>query len=131
VSGVPEAIRRWYEAVNAGDADALVAACDERVEYVNPPDAADPGTRVGHAALREALGALLDSFAGYRNEVIETVAAADRVLVIERSSGRGRESGVPFDAVHGHLFTVRNGLVTRFAWFRTPGEARRAAGLDS
>ena len=126
-----DTVRRWYAAINAADVDALLAECDEGIEYVNPPDAADPGTRVGHDGLREALEALLESFEEYRNEVIElTPVGDDRVLAIERSTGRGRGSGVPFDSVHGHLFMCRGGRVVRFAWFRTPEEARRAAALD-
>ncbi|MGE5746423.1 MAG: nuclear transport factor 2 family protein [Solirubrobacterales bacterium] len=56
-------------------------------------------------------------------------APGDRVLVPTRQSGRGRESGVPFDVHYFALFTVRDGNVHSVELFPDHAEALEAAGL--
>ena len=45
-----EVVRAWHEAVNRGDADALVALCDDDIEVGGPR-----GSARGHAILRDWL----------------------------------------------------------------------------
>ncbi len=126
-----ELIRRFYAALNAGDLDAVVALCDDRVEFVNPEHAAEPGTRTGPVAFRRAFERLLADFTEFRSHVVDIRAMGDDVAVTEESTGRGRASDIPFSDVHGHLFSLRDGRITRFRWFKTAGElhdATRAGG---
>jgi ketosteroid isomerase-like protein len=56
-------------------------------------------------------------------------ASGDRVLIPTRQSGRGRESGVPFDLDYFLLFTIRDGKVRNLEFFPDHAEAFEAAGL--
>ena len=123
-------VEQAYGALNRHDIDGFLALCGPDVEYVNPDDATEPGVRAGHAAFGRALQSLLDSFDDYRAEPQRLVPIGSQVVAIERSSGRGRASGASFEAVHAHLFTLADGKIVRFAWFRDPTEALEAAGIE-
>lgn len=100
---------------------------DADIEYVNPPDAVEPGVRHG----RKWFAAIRSS---YDNVVVEPTefidAPDDDVIVIARVSGRGRGSGFPVEWQHGYVWTVRDGVAVRFQWFNRPEDAFRAAGLE-
>jgi uncharacterized protein len=121
-----ELVRRFYAALNAGDLDAVVALCDEQVEFVNPEHAAEPGTRSGAAAFRRAFERLLADFTEFRSHVVDIEAVGDDVAVVEESTGRGRASDIPFSDVHAHLFSLRDGRIMRFSWFKSSEELRHA-----
>jgi len=53
----------------------------------------------------------------------------DRVLMLGRTKGRGRGSGVPVDAPWAGIFDFRDGKVWRARGFLNHAEALRAAGL--
>ena len=53
----------------------------------------------------------------------------DRVLVLGRTEGRGRGSGVPVDAPYAAIFEFRDGKMCRSQGYLDHGEASRAAGL--
>ena len=125
-----EVVEAAYEAINRHDLEALLALCHPEVEYINAPDAAEPGVRVGHLGFRSAFQSLIDSFEGYRADPQQLLSAGNRVVAIERSSGRGKASGAAFEAIHGHVFTVVDGQIIRFEWFRTREEALEAVGLS-
>lgn len=121
-----ELVRRFYAALNAGDLDAVVTLCDAQVEFVNPEHAAEPGTRSGAAAFRRAFERLLADFTEFHSLVVDIEAVGDDVAVVEESTGRGRVSDIPFSEVHGHLFSLRDGRIVRFRWFKTAKELRDA-----
>jgi ketosteroid isomerase-like protein len=54
----------------------------------------------------------------------------DRVLMLGRTEGRGRGSGVPVDAPWAGIFDFREGKVWRARGYLDHGEALRAAGLS-
>jgi ketosteroid isomerase-like protein len=121
-----ELVRRFYAALNAADLEAVVALCDDGVEFVNPDNAAETGTRSGAVAFRQAFERLLADFCDFRSHVVDIEAVGDDVAVAEESTGRGRASDIPFSEVHGHLFTLRDGRIVRFRWFKTVEELRVA-----
>jgi ketosteroid isomerase-like protein len=98
---------------------------DSEVEYVNPPDAVEKGTRRG----REAFRGIRDAYDEVRIEPIRYVDAGDDVVVIARMTGRGRGSGIDIDWRQGYIWTIRNGKGVRFRWFNTPDEALEAGGI--
>jgi uncharacterized protein len=126
-----EAVRAFYAALNRNDLDAVMALCDDGVEWINPQDAAESGTRVGTVAFRDALEALQAGFAGFRCDIEGLTQAGDTVAVVARSTGSGRLSSIPFAAVQGHLFTLRGGRIARFRWFRTVDDLNQAVAAHS
>jgi len=110
----------WATGRSAGD------FIDPEVEYVNPPDAVEPGVRIGRRAFAE----IRSSYEDVQIEPQEYIdTAGEDVVVIARVRGRGRGSGLPVDWRHGYIWTVRDGQAVRFRWFNQPQEALAAAGL--
>jgi ketosteroid isomerase-like protein len=102
---------------------------DPEIEWVNPPDAVERGTRKGIEEFAAAADAVTDSFEGLGIDVDEMLDAGDRVIVIARLSGRGRGSGADVERRQGYIWTLRDGKAVRFQWFNTADEALRAAKL--
>jgi ketosteroid isomerase-like protein len=117
-------VRRLYEAWLRGESARAWVADD--LEYVNPPNAVEPGTARG----REALGRWRDAYDEFRIEPerIEAVGADD-VLVVAKVRTRGRGSGAVTETRQGYIWTVKAGKAVRFQWFRDPAGALAAAGL--
>jgi ketosteroid isomerase-like protein len=110
----------WLEGRSARD---LIAA---DVEYVNPPDAVEPGTKRGRQYFR-GIRDVYDELT-VTPERLEVLGDGD-VLVIARLVGRASGSGVELETEQGYIWTVSDGLAVRFRWFRRPAEALEAAGL--
>lgn len=53
----------------------------------------------------------------------------DHVIVVTRSRGRGRQSGVEIDMEFTFLFTVRDGKIAEWRIFVSEDKALDAAGL--
>jgi ketosteroid isomerase-like protein len=58
-------------------------------------------------------------------EAEEVVEDGDEVLAVARYRVRGAGSGVEIDAAVAHLFSFRDGLVTRWWMFGDADKARR------
>ena len=126
-----DVVRRIHQAVERGESPRALGVFDDDVEYVNPPDAVEPGVLRGVDAFERAFATIDETFGGVRIEVEQLVDAGDRVLVLARLSGRGRASGVGIDIPQGYVWTLSNGRVVRFQWFNDRELARAAAGLTS
>jgi len=110
----------WFEGESARD------LIDPDIEYVNPPDAVEPGTRRG----RRAFAGIRDAYDDVRIEPEEFIDAGDDVVVIARIKGTGRGSGVEVDWRQGYIWTIQSGKGVRFRWFSKPEQALEAAGLQ-
>jgi ketosteroid isomerase-like protein len=119
-----EVVRRIYEAWLGGDSARDLIDAD--VEYVNPPDAVEGGTRRG----RRAFAGIRDAYDDVRVEPERFIDAGPDVVVIARITGKGKGSGVDIDWRQGYVWTVRDGKAVRFRWFTKPEQALNAAGLS-
>jgi uncharacterized protein len=122
-----ETVRRMYEVLD-GDLDALLRLVDPEVEFVNPEDAIDQGTRRGHEGMRAAFEGLSVAFEEYHHEPNDFIPVGDKIVVSVTFRARGRESGAELRHEEAHLLSVRDGLVVRFEWFRDLPAALEAAG---
>jgi ketosteroid isomerase-like protein len=98
----------------------------KELEYVNPPDAVEPGTQRG----RHYLTKVSDVFPDVRFELERFIDAGDDVVVIAKMLGRGSSSGVETERRQGYIWTVADGKAVRLRWFNDPAEALEAAGLS-
>jgi ketosteroid isomerase-like protein len=73
---------------------------------------------------------LAEIWDNWRLEPERFFAADDRVLVFARTSGTGRQSGVALAIPTAHLFTLRDGRVTRLEVFLDRQAALEAAGVE-
>ena len=86
------------------------------IEWVNPPDAVEPGTRHGHEGFGSAEENWRGSFSSIRFEIEGIVDSGDQVAATVRCYSVARGSGMEVDQVLGFLWTVREGRITRFEW---------------
>lgn len=125
-----EIVRRLYEVWNGpGPPEKLLPFCAEDFEYVNPSNAVEPGVRHGHEGVLEAQESLEAAFEYYEHEPGELVDLGERVLAWITFKARTRNAGLQYDKAEAQIWTLRDGLITRFEWFHDRDEALKAAGL--
>jgi ketosteroid isomerase-like protein len=126
-----ELVRRMYaDGLLDHAVDAIEALLDPDVEFVNPAEAVEPGTRRG---IDEAMTAFraVGAFETAANELRELFPAGDSVVAAVTFRARSRDSDVELAQDEAHTWTFRNGKVTRFEWCRDLGSALEAVGLRS
>ena len=124
-----EVVRHIYGAWGKEGSPVASGLLDPDIEWVNPPDAVERGTRQGLDAFGAAADTVSDTFEGVGIQIDEMLDAGDRVVVLATLRGRGRGSGADIERRQGYIWTIRDGKATRFEWFTTPEDALRAAGL--
>lgn len=119
-----------YAAFGRGDIPALLALMDPGVEWTAVIGSNTPtsGTRHGHAGVAEffqQLGASLDF---QRFEPQEFVAQGDKVVALGHYLGTWKATGRSFESDWVMVFTIRNGLTTRFQEFADSAGINAAFG---
>ena len=121
------ALRRFHEAFNRGDVEALVRMAHPDIELVRP---GGQSSVKGVAALREWMEP--DAFEEQRVEPLDFRVNGDKVLVRVHATGRGAGSGIEIDAVISAVYTLDDhGLVKEAEGFlpHEEADALKAAGL--
>jgi ketosteroid isomerase-like protein len=123
-------VRRIYEdGLIDRDPERLLALTAADVEYVNPPEAVDPGIRRGRVEVMQAFRNTAAFFDSTRHEVNELFDAGATVVadVSFMTCSRGSETEVV--QREAHTWTLAGGVVVRFEWGRDLAAALEAAGL--
>jgi ketosteroid isomerase-like protein len=102
----------------------------QNVEWVNPRDAVERGSRQGIDGFNEAIGSVFDAWESVRFETERVVDSGDAVVALGRVRGRGRGAGIEVARPHGQIWTFRDGKVIRMRWFHSHAETLEAAGLS-
>ena len=114
-------VESWHEALNAGDAEHMVALSHPDVEVGGPR-----GSGRGASLLQEWI-----KRAGVRLHPLRTLRAADTVVVEQEARWRSPETGgLSGSEVVASVFIVREGKVASVSRHADFPEALRAAGLD-
>ena len=124
-----DTVRRIYEVWAEEGSPVSSGLLDPEIEWVNPPEAVEPGTRRGIEAFADAARTVAETFEGVRVEIDRLIDAGERVVVIATLRGRGRGSGADVERRQGYVWTIREGKAVRFEWFNDPAKAVEAAGL--
>jgi len=127
--GNVEIVRQIYAHWTSESSPSESGLLHPDIEWVNPSDALEAGTRRGVDAFNSITEELNDRFRDFRMEVERFVDAGDRVVVIATMRGYGSGSGVEVENRHGSVWTIRDGRAVRFEWFREPAQALEAVGL--
>jgi ketosteroid isomerase-like protein len=98
------------------------------VEFVNPPDAVEPGIRRGRADVVRALQHSSEVFDLRRHELQELFDCGDTVVAAVRFHARVRGTENELVQEEAHTWTLRDGRIARFEWGRDLGTALEAAG---
>jgi ketosteroid isomerase-like protein len=118
-------IRRAHEALNSGDIDALVGLCDREFRLDMSDRVFNPAVYVGHDGIRRFYSEVRDVWENYVWEPEELIESGDDVVVLVRSTGRGRGSGVEVDRETAMVWSVREGQAVAMRFFRDRDEALR------
>ena len=101
----------------------------EDVEWVNPPEAVEPGTRRGPGSFNDAIASIYEGWGESRFEPQRVFEEGDVVVALGELRVRGRSVGVEVRREHGQIWTFRDGRVARMSWFNSHRETLDAAGL--
>jgi hypothetical protein len=115
-----QVVRAWHEAVNRGDADALVALSDDEIEIGGPR-----GSARGSAVLRDWLAC-----AGIQLEPRRWFASPAELVVEQVATWRGADGTVTDPEIVASSFIVENGRVRRTVRYGSLSEALAASGLS-
>jgi ketosteroid isomerase-like protein len=127
-----ELVRRFYaEGLFDRDPDRIVQEfATPDIEYINPPEAVEPGIRRGRAEVAQALRNSSELFDSSRHELHDLFDRGDAVVAAVSFSTRGRGSGVELVQHEAHTWTWRDGKIVRFEWGRDLGAALEAVRLQ-
>lgn len=124
-----EIVRRIYsEGLFDGAPDRLVQdfATDD-VEWVNPPEAVEPGIRRGRAQVVQAMRSSAEMFDSRRHEVRELFDCGDAIVAAVSFCASIGGSGAELVQEEAHTWTFRDGSIVRFEWGRDLTAALEAA----
>ena len=127
-----EIVRNAFAAFERGDIEGLLRLCDEDIVITQPPDlpGVSPEQR-GHRGVLEAMAIWPQQWDEYRIELLRVDAApGGKVFVAQRSSGRGKQSGVEVNMDFSFVFTVHEGKISQWRLFMQEEQAVEAAGLS-
>ena len=119
-----EIVRRLYAVFNEGGSASELL--DPQIEYVNPPDAVESGTRHGTREWGAALRNIREGFGEPVVRVVRLFERGDLVATVIRMRIHGPLSGIKGEMTQSHLWTIRDGRGVRFEWFNDAEEAFRA-----
>ena len=104
MSEARDLIARAYAAVNARDAETLIALATPDIVLATTVE-----THHGPAGVLEWLRRVDETLDDYEVEVVGVDEVGDHVVVSAHQRGRGRASGVEIDHVFTHVWTLRDG----------------------
>lgn len=126
--------RAIYSAWERGDFGRSAEWADPEIEFVLV-EGPTPGSWTGLAGMAEGYGEFMRAWEELRVEAEEyRLLDEERVLVLDRATGRGRTSGLDLGQMRAEgavLMTVRDGRVTRLALYWDRRRAHVEAGLAS
>jgi len=126
-----ETVRRWWAGFNQEGLPPF-DLCDERIEIRNPEGFPNTGPYYGHEGVRQWASDAWEVVEGVRVEPEEVLEVGDRttVVVVLRTTGRMRHTGIPANVQWAAVFTMRDGKLVNAQGYLTKGEALEAVGLS-
>jgi ketosteroid isomerase-like protein len=127
-----EAFKRFADANNRRDVEALLAELDADVEWQSAVLGSLGGEATvhrGHDGVREMLRDLYEAFSEFQVSFYDIRDLGDRVVAIGRWITRGGESGVETTPPLASIVDFKNGKAIRVRSYLDPNEALEAAGL--
>lgn len=112
-------VQQAYEAFGRGDVAGVLKLVAEQVdwEFVGSPNLPYAGRRRNHKEVADFFAAVAraDDIHGFEPQ--EFIEAGEHVTVLGWESSTARETGKAFQTPWVHVFTVKDGKVTRWRGF--------------
>lgn len=114
-----ELVKRSYVAFERGDLDAVMADMHPEIEWHQAQGLPHGGLYRGIDAVRQHIFDPLDEdwWDEFTAEPDEFLDGGTEVVVLGRYRGRAKGTGKTLDVPFVHVWTVRDGLATRFRQF--------------
>lgn len=119
-------LRAAYDAFKRQDVPAVMAAFDERIEWISPDTLPFGGVYRGHAEVGQFFGQLPQHWTDLSVEPQEFIDGGDTVVVVVRLRGGGRAGAMDSEAIH--LWRLRSGKAVSFREFSDTALALSALG---
>ena len=116
-------VERAYDAWNRRDIEAGLTMMSEDVVWQPPPDSPFAGPYVGHDQVRRFFESMLELFDAIHRTPGRMEMLGSHVVVDVHSTVRGAGSGVEVEVAVTDVFTIENGLCTRYAVFPDRAQA--------
>lgn len=112
-------VRQAYEAFGRGDVPAIVDLVADDIDWMFVGSAGLPyaGRRQSRQAVAEFFAAVARADDIHRFEPREFIEAGPHVTVLGFEQSTVRDTGKTFESEWAHVFTVKNGKVTRWRGF--------------
>jgi ketosteroid isomerase-like protein len=129
--GGAEIVKRWLQAFNRRDGDAMIALQHPEIEFVPITAAMEGRVYRSPDETRDFLRSLELDWEVFETEPQEFYEVGDRALALGTWRARGRASGLELGSQRGGwLATIREGLVYRFRTYTERAEALDALGVS-
>jgi uncharacterized protein len=119
-----------HERLNAGDINGVIGLCDGDFELDMSARVLNPETYRGHEGIRRFYREVCEVWEEFRWEPVRLVEAADKVVVLLHSHGRGRGSGLEMARDVAMVWTMREDRAVSVRFYIDRAEALEAAGLS-
>jgi ketosteroid isomerase-like protein len=124
-------MRRWAEAFNVRDIEALIALCDPAIEFHSAFAAVGGAIYQGHAGLRKWHRDLQDAWGpAIRTDVEAFFDLGEQVLTFYVYRARGQQSGAEVARPAAAVSTLRDGLITYVKVYLDKNEALSELGMS-
>ena len=123
-------IESLYAAVAQGDIPTFFGAMDPQIVWTEAENFlyADRNPYVGPQQIGDGVfGRLLTEWSGFTVTPEQMVADDESVAVVGRYAGTNNATGVPVHAQFVHVWTIREGRITRFQQFTDTLQFARAS----
>ena len=107
-----EHLRRIYDALSRWDVDDLVTRLAHDIEWSLPETLPWGGTFHGHEGARAMLAMFRDHVEGAWADPDDFLDSGDRLVVLGRLRGTGRETGSEYEVEFAHVWTLSDGVAS-------------------
>lgn len=124
-----EIVKRAYAVLATHDVPAYFALLNPAVEVHQTDQLPWGGEHHGYSGVKEFVGTmqpLIDS----QVDITAFIEAGDTVCAIGHTRGTARQTQQPFDCQLVHVWTVRNGLITRLEVYIDTPAMQQALGTE-
>ena len=129
-----QTIKDVYAAFGAGDVQTILSHIAEDADWTNYGPSVVPytGSYKGHAEIAKFFEGIANSTTNAKVTADEFIGQGDTVVAIARYLATVRDTGAQIDTPLAHIFTVKDGKITRWLGFSDSAKVAaahtRAAG---